>query len=324
MLLRTLKALAEPTRLCIVDVLARGEFNVSELGHVLGQSQPRVSRHLKLLCEAGVLSRHQEGASALFSLSKDGTGSEVVRHVLPHVDRQDPEWLRVNERLEALREVRAREAGNYFRKMADQWDRFRNLTVGEAVVEQCLLNLTAGSDIRDFLDLGTGTGRILELFAPHIRRGLGIDLSAEMLRVARAKLDQPELSHCEFRKGDLYALNVPAGSYDATVLHHVLHYLSDPELAVREAARTLRPGGQLLVVDFAPHQHEVLRTEQAHRRLGLRDDEVALWFERAGLGKLRVEHLTGDNALDNDRLAVTIWCATQNADAPSHYRLDAA
>jgi len=324
MLLEGLRAIAEPTRLNIVALIDCCELSVGELSRVLAQSQPRVSRHLKVLCDAGLLTRHQEGASALFSIATDGAGAELVRRVLPLLDGQQTELSKAMERLQTWRTNRAREAERHFDQIASKWDAFRDVTVGAAQIEQRLLELLAPAVVNDFLDLGTGTGRMLELFAPRFERGLGIDLSSDMLRVARAKMDRENLRHCRVRKGDLYNLDVPAGGADVAVLHHVLHYLDDPGLAIAEAARTLRPCGQLIIIDFAPHNFESLRSEHAHRRMGLSDESVRSWCADAGLEDLRTEHLQSSAQTDGTHLVVSIWTASQGSTAPSHHQLEVA
>ena len=323
-LLDGLRAVAEPTRLNIVAIIDSCELNVGELTRVLAQSQPRVSRHLKILCDAGLLKRHQEGASALFSVATTGVGGELVRALRPLYEWPQNDLHKAMERLEVLRKSRAHKAEQHFDQLASDWDAFRDVTVGETVVEERLLQLFNAPQVHDFLDLGTGTGRMLELFSERFERGLGIDVSADMLRVARAKMDQPNLRHCRVRKGNLYDLDVPAGAADVTVLHHVLHYLDDPGLAIAEAARTLRPSGQLLIVDFAPHTFDSLRTVHAHRRLGFSDQEIAAWCEDAGLEGLRIEHLQSSAETGGERLVVTIWIARQTLTAPSHHQLEVA
>ena len=330
MLLTALKAVAESTRLTIVVVLSRGELSVNELAHVLGQSQPRVSRHLRLLVEAQVLERNQEGANALYGLARSGTAAKLAEHVLTLVDTATPELEQALARLQRLQDERDREAAAYFERLAEDWDAFRDRVVGESVVEARIVDLLEAAPVNDLLDLGTGTGRILEVAAPYTRNGLGIDLSTEMLRIARAKLQSQGLSHCQVRKGDVNALNVPAGSADVAVLHHVLHFLDHPDRAIAEAARTLRPGGRLIVVDFAPHQSDVLRTQHAHRRMGFSDAEVERWCHDADLVDVRVEHLDASPDVvvcagtENAGLTISIWSAVQHSDAPSHYRLEVA
>ncbi len=317
-----LRAASEATRLRIVAVLAEGELTVSELCRILGQTQPRVSRHLKLLCDAGLLVRHSEGTSAFYSPSRVEPGRTIFRSVLSLVDQRDRTLAADRARLGTIRAERANAAGQYFEQIAGLWDNIRSLHVADTEVEQMLLNAADehridGRKITSLLDIGTGTGRILELFADRIEHGLGIDLSVGMLNLARSNLLAEGLDHCSVRHGNIYALDVPAQSYDLSILHHVLHFLEDPAAAIVAATETLRPGGQLVVVDFAPHQLETLRRDHAHRRLGFTDDEVSQWCMAAGLTDLSVTHLVPsdraehDDQTNSELLTVSLWTATQ-------------
>ena len=307
-LLAPLKAVGEPTRLRILAVLARTELTVNELCAVLGQSQPRVSRHLKLMCDAGVLVRHSEGTSAFFRPRTSGIGAQVIDAIEPLIDRSAPSMVRDFERLDAVRAERAGSAAAYFEHIASDWDEMRSLHVADSVVEEALLAATEGMHVTDLIDIGTGTGRMLEIFADRIVRGLGIDLSREMLNLARTHLDELHLHHCSVRFGNVYDLDVEPGTADVAILHHVLHFLDDPCGAIAEASRTLRPNGQLLIVDFAQHDVEILRTEHAHRRLGFSEAEVSTWCDRAGLDITGTSHFLPGAATDS-ALGMFLWVA---------------
>jgi ArsR family transcriptional regulator len=302
-LMSGLRAAAEPTRLRLLALCAAGELTVSELTQILGQSQPRVSRHLKLLCAAGLLDRFREGTWAFYRLSESGGGPTVAAAVLALLPGNDPVLTRDRQRLVAIKQARAEAAAAYFRANAARWQQIRSLYVDEAEVEAALLDVLGGEEIGDFLDIGTGTGRILQVFAGRVRRGIGIDLSHEMLAVARANLERQTLRHCQVRHGDMYHLPLPGQSMDAAVFHQVLHFADDPAAAIAESARVLRPGGRLVVVDFTPHRLEFLREQHAHRRLGFSDREIEGWFRTAGLEPLPARHLPGDP------LTVAIWSA---------------
>lgn len=304
-LLAGLRAAAEPTRLRLLALCARAELTVSDLTQVLGQSQPRVSRHLKLLCDAGLLDRFREGAWAFYRLAQRGAGGELARRLLDMIPADDPALALDLVRLEGVKASRATVAAQYFGENAGSWDRIRAMHVDEAEVEAALLRAFDHAKIDDLLDIGTGTGRVLELMAPRIERGLGVDQSREMLGVARANLQRAGFSHCSVRQADLFQLPLPANSFDAVTIHQVLHFLDDPSVAVREAARVLRPGGQMVIVDFAPHQMEELRERHAHRRLGFRDSEVRDWMTAAGLTPADDEHLPGQP------LTVALWRAVR-------------
>ena len=323
-LLTALRAAGEHTRLRLLALLGRAELTVSELTRILGQSQPRVSRHLKLLCDAGLLERSPEGAWVFYRVADRGLGAILAHNLLELVPANDPQLGRDLQRLETIIKEHAAAAAEYFRRNAADWDSIRSLYVAEAKVEQAMLEALSDRPIAELLDLGTGTGRILQVFAPRIKRGLGIDSSREMLAVARANLEAPNLRHCQVRHGDIYNLPVPDASCDAVTIHHVLHFLDNPGAAVTEAARTLKPGGRLLIVDFARHQLEFLRTEFAHRRLGFADDEVMGWCRAAGLVDANVRHLSASARSRSDKLTVSLWTSIQSRRAPSRRRSEAA
>ena len=278
----TLKAAAEATRLRLLMLIAEAELTVTDLTAILRQSQPRLSRHLRLLAEAGLVQRHREGSWAFFRLGEHGGAADIARTLIARLDPNDPIIARDRERLSAVRASRAAAAQNYFRRHAAEWDRIRQLHVADAAVEAAVCAALDGVPIRSLLDLGTGTGRMLELFAGKIERGLGLDLSLDMLALAREHLDRPGFKHCSVRHGDIYDLPLPRDSFDVVIIHQVLHFLDDSGRAIREAARVLRPGGRLLVIDFAPHDMEFLRDEHAHRRLGFAAETVTQWIEAAG------------------------------------------
>jgi len=311
-LLNALKAIAEPTRLRILALCLRGELTVSELVRILGQSQPRISRHLKLMTEAGLLERIREGSWVFFRLSQSGIGAETADRVAPLIPLVDDQLRRDRQRLSEVKRDRAEAAATYFRENAERWNEVRSLHVDETEVEAAIAEMLPATGVSSLLDIGTGTACILELFGPRIEKGEGIDLSSAMLAVARANLEQADLGHCRVRHGDLYQLPYPEGGFDAVTIHQVLHFVDDQALAVSEAARVLAPGGRLLIVDFAPHALESLRTDNEHRRLGFDTDEVVGWLVLAGLELKAAQHLPGDP------LTVSLWLAEKPAAAAGH------
>jgi ArsR family transcriptional regulator len=317
-LLTGLRAAAEPTRLRILALCLRGELTVSELTRILGQSQPRVSRHLKLLCEAGLLDRVQEGTWAFFHLPPTGRGAELVRTLVGQITEDDATIARDLQWLEVIKTERAERANSYFGENAESWDRIRALHIDDAEVERALVALLPQQRAKRLLDIGTGTGRILQLLEGHAEHGLGIDFSREMLAVARANLADTRYAHCTLRQADMYQLPVSEAAFDLIVLHMVLHYSDRPADVIAEAARALAPEGYFLIVDFAPHGMEELREEHAHRRLGFTRDEVAAWCRDNGLDVAEVRDLAGDP------LTVSIWKARKSSATVSAPRPPAA
>ena len=301
-----LKAAGEATRLRILSLLAEAELTVSDLTAILRQSQPRISRHLRLLADAGLVARFREGSWAFFRLAENDGAADFARGLISRLDASDMTLVRDRERLAAVRTQRASAAQDYFRRHAGEWDRIRKLHVADEAVEQAITAALMDAPINSLLDLGTGTGRMLELLGPHIQRGLGFDLSVDMLAFARARLDRAGLRHCSVRQGDIYDLALPSDSFDAVVIHQVLHFLDDGARAITQAARVLRPGGRLLVVDFAPHGLEFLRDEHAHRRLGFAPETVAEWMKSAGLS-VSLHRTVTPEPEEKEKIAVSLW-----------------
>lgn len=308
-LLTGLRAAGERTRLRLLFLLSHGELNVKELTQILGQSQPRISRHLKLLCEAGLLERHREGSWVLFRLCDAGVPGALARMIVDMTPTASAEIQRDLRRLEEVRRAREAAAADYFKANAADWDTIRSLHVAEREVEEAIVASAGSGRVRLLLDLGTGTGRMLELLAERCDQGVGIDMSHAMLAIARSNLERRGLTHCQVRHGDLFHLPYDNASVDLITIHQVLHYLNDPERALQEAARVLEPGGRVLVIDFAPHEHEFLRDEHAHRRLGIDDEQMQHWLSRAGLTGCRHRVLPPAGGQDRSGLTVSIWLA---------------
>jgi len=312
-LLAGLRAAAEATRVRILFALSHGEFNVSELTQILGQSQPRVSRHLKLMTDSGLISRHKEGNWVLFRLREDAAGGALARAIVDLLPARDDMLSRDLARLEDIRNERARAAADYFRANAADWEKIRSLHVREEDVESAMLALAGNRPIALHLDLGTGTGSLIRTFAGLARQTIGIDQSRDMLAVARANLEKHGLRQAQVRQGDIYALPFSDSSCDFITIHQVLHYLDDPGKALLEAARLLQPQGRLLIADFAPHEHEQLRTDHAHRRLGISAEHMAGWLQRAGLSLTRHDILPPPWRKDDMGLTVSLWLAEKPA-----------
>jgi len=309
-----LRAAGEPTRLRILALLAREELAVLELCRVLDQSQPRVSRHLKLLAEAGLVERFPDGAWVFYRLARDGHGDALVGEVLARIDPADPALVRDAERLSMVFTERAEEASEYFGRNAPRWDEIRSLYVAETDVEAAIKAAAGPGPFRRLVDLGSGTGRMLTLLGPQAEACVGLDLSQQMLNLARSHVSEAGLSRCELRHGDIFATRLPGEYADLVVVHQVLHYLADPAAAVREAARLVAPGGKLLIADFAPHKLEFLREQHQHRRLGFAEPEMARWLNDAGLNNVRVTALP---PAKKEGLTVKVWTAER---APQRQR----
>jgi ArsR family transcriptional regulator len=299
-----LRAAGEPTRLRILSLLADEELSVMELGRILDQSQPRVSRHLKLLTEAGLIERFPDGAWVFYRLPAHGPRRKLVDAVLDLLNESgQPE--RDFQRLDQVRIEREAEAAEYFERIAPRWDEIRSLYVPENAVEAAVEKAAGPGPFDRVVDLGTGSGRMLTLLGRKAKMSIGLDLSQQMLNIARSNCAKAGIEKVELRHGDIFATRLPSQSADLVVVHQVLHYLSDPAAAVCEAARLVSGGGRLLIVDFAPHDLEFLRAEHQHRRLGFSDEEIGRWLEEAGLAIGEPTAL----APDTEGLTVKIWTA---------------
>jgi ubiquinone/menaquinone biosynthesis C-methylase UbiE len=309
--LAALRGAGEATRLRILALLAHGELNVKDLTQILGQSQPRISRHLKLMADAGLIRRFREGSWVFFRLAESGAEASLAQAIVASLDPTDLTLARDRARATAVQKARAEAAQAYFKAHAGEWDKIRTLHIAEKDVEAAMDEALGRGPFNLLVDLGTGTGRILELFAPRASRALGFDLNHAMLAYARMKLERAGLSHAQVRHGDLHNVPLPDGSADAVVLHQVLHFLDEPAAALAEAARLLAPGGKLLVVDFAPHELEFLREQSAHRRLGFARDQLGRLLEDAGLKLERFRELKPEPA--GGKLTVSLWLGAKPA-----------
>lgn len=305
--LDALRAAADPSRLRILALLGSGELTVSELVAILGQSQPRISRHLKILVDAGLLERFREGSWVFHRLQSEGADGLRARKLVDLIPADDQLRTQDAERLKEIEQDRARAADDYFTKYAPEWDRLRQLDVDEEAVASAVREMLPLNKNQRLLDLGTGTGRMLQVLGFDAGEAVGVDSTHEMLAVARANLKLWGLENCHLRQADILALPLSYGTFDAVVMHQVLHFLDRPWAALSEAARMLAPGGRLLVVDLAPHAIEDLRENHAHRRLGFSDEEVRERLTDQGLMCETIRHLTGDNQPES--LTVTLWLA---------------
>jgi len=305
------QALADPTRLRILALLAAMELSVGELAQLLGQSQPRVSRHVRILSDSGLVGRRKEGSWVYLQLAEPGRTNllfELARDIDPDAGQL---FAADAARLDTIRADRAEAARRYFEAHAATWDNVRSLHIADAEIERAIAALLDERPLGALLDIGTGTGRMLELFAPRADSAIGIDRSSEMLRLARVKLDEAGVSGASLRQGDMYALPLRDRSANSIILHQVLHYAQQPGSAIAEAARVLAPDGQLLVIDFAQHDRAELKEQDAHLRLGFADDAMRGWFSAAGLTLDRIERLGGG------ALTVILWRGVKAGSAKS-------
>jgi ubiquinone/menaquinone biosynthesis C-methylase UbiE len=300
------QALADSTRLRVLALLRVLELSVGELAQVLAQSQPRVSRHIKILIDAGLVERRKEGSWVFLTLANRVVGQSLFALTDQAADPGTTAAFAADAaRLAAVRSDRAAAAERYFAIQAGAWDSIRSLHVAETEVEEAIARALGEGELGRLVDVGTGTGRMIELFAGQTDSAIGIDRSSEMLRLARAKLDAAGVDRASLRQGDMYALPLADGCADVVLLHQVLHYAHAPAAAIAESARLLAPGGRLVIVDFALHDREDLRQRDAHARLGFADEAVLGWMADAGLEATALDRLAGGE------LTVKLWAGSR-------------
>jgi ArsR family transcriptional regulator len=307
-IVNALRAAGEPTRLRILALLRHGELSVGELVSVLGQSQPRLSHHLKALTSAGLTERLPEGAWVFYRLPSAGWANEFLATLERLLDETAGEFATDRSRLEAVRQSRRDAADDYFSSIAEDWDRIRAMHYPEELIEASILKLAGPGPFRRVVDLGTGTGRMLTLLGGRARESEGLDLSHHMLTLARSKLAEAGMTQARVRQGDATATPFQTASADVVVVHQVLHYLEAPEKVLREAGRILSPGGKVIIVDFAQHNHEFMREAFSHRRLGIREDNMQAWARQAGLTLDDVVRFEPPENLEPG-IAVLVWQA---------------
>ncbi len=306
----SLKAAGEPTRLRILALLRHLDLAVGELVQILGQSQPRLSHHLRTLDRAGLVERLPEGAWVFYRIQSKGPVHRLLQVLFSEMEVDSDPFKSDFEALKSIRQARVKLADSYFSKIAVDWDRLRALHYPEAAIEHAILRHVKRHHFERIVDLGTGTGRMLILLAPYAAEAEGLDLSHQMLTVARANLSRAGVKNARVRHGDVTNTSFDSNSADFVIIHQVLHYLDQPERAISEAARVLKPGGQLLIVDFTPHDLEFLRETQGHRRLGICGDDMVQWTESVGFSIGTSQKFNPPASLDQG-LGVHIWTATQ-------------
>lgn len=309
-LLNMLKAAGEPTRLRLLALVRERDLSVGELVQILDQSQPRLSHHLRVLAEAELVERLPEGAFVFYRAARRGDGRVFLDQLFSQLDSGVEEIERDRARLLDVTEARNAAAAAYFAELAPTWDRVRELHFANDAIEAALLEMAGPGPFRRLVDFGTGTGRMLILFADRVRDAEGIDFSHHMLTVARANLEKEGVSTARVRRANVMDVPFDEGSADLVVIHQVLHFLPTPARAISEAARILAPGGRMLIVDFAPHDLEFLRTEHGHHRLGLRHEAVADWASDAGVS-ISAPRAFAPPLSEPSGLTVNIWAATK-------------
>ncbi len=315
-LLNALKAASDDTRLRLLVLLSQTEKNVKDLTEILGQSQPRLSRHLKLLTNANLIERFQEGSWVYYRLARGGPNATLIQEIIKTANLTDAPFANDQKAAEKLIAKRAQEAQTYFQTHAKDWDQIRKLYVKEEKVEQAMQSLLGKGPIDMLLDLGTGTGRILELFASQFKTGIGIDINNEMLRHARARLGRLNINSCELRQGDITNLKLKNACAETIIMHQILHFFAEPRDVCKEAARLLKPGGKLMIVDFSAHNNEQLRTNFAHQRLGFSENQIWNFLKAVGLKTLKFQQLsntqpTKQTTTNKNALNVSLWLASK-------------
>lgn len=269
-----LRAAAESTRLRLLALLARAELTVGEICEILGQSQPRVSRHLKLLCDVGLLDRFREQLWVYYRAPASGESRDIVWQLLALVDEQDDVLRRDRRRMEEVIAERGRRAANHLAAEEPEAPKSSD------VVDSAVLEELASEPIGALLDVGTGSGHMLQLLGAKATRAIGVDISGEALRLARTKVHGAGLGHCELQRGDMYDLPFAAPLFDTVVAERVLASAERPLVALVEISRTLKHGGRVVVIeDF----DSLIAASPANPIATLRD-----WFTKAGLEVSRV------------------------------------
>lgn len=302
-------------------LLLKMELAVGELAQILEQSQPRISRHIRILDEADLAERRKEGSWVFLRPGKTQALETLHRIFRSENVVTSEQAISDEQKLATVRQKRAQMAEQYFAAHAEEWDAIRSLHLPEDKVEQAMLALVKDVHLGHLVDIGTGTGRMVELFGPGAELVTALDNSPEMLRLARAKLlagdsspsGQTALTRkTELKLGDFNRLPLQDGKADSVIMHQVLHYAQHPEAVLTEVSRVLGPGGIILIADFASHDREELRTAHAHARLGFSDDSMERWFRQTGID------LVQSRTLDGGQLTVKIWVGRKSDLAHIH------
>jgi ubiquinone/menaquinone biosynthesis C-methylase UbiE len=303
-LVEALRAAGEPTRLRLLHLLATEELSVMELVDILGQSQPRISRHLKLMCDAQLIERFPEGAFVFYRLLHASPYKVLIRPLIEAIGSDFDADL---QGLNRVRSKRRTAALAYFEHIAPQWDQIRSHYIADIAVETAIMEMVGAKPYQHLIDLGTGSGRMLTLLGPKAKSAIGLDLSQQMLNLARKQVTDLEIANVELRHGDIYDTRLEDERADLVVIHQVLHFLDHPAAALAEAARLLRANGRLLIVDFARHDMRLMADAYHHRRLGIGDEDMMNWLNAGGL---RLEQHLSLPPNNHPGLVVRLWLAS--------------
>lgn len=279
--LKLYKALADETRLRILHILHYGYFHVNELLAITGLGQSRVSRHLKILHEAGALSAQREGKHIYYGLRRDADPlvKDTLKAVFQHNEKLAPDEIAVRQHLEEQR----RAGAQFFDQMAEEWDHLREQLLDSDYYLNRLRKLVDRS--HQVVELGSGTGSLLLSLAEEEGEYLGVDMAPKMVEQATQKAASLGVGNVKFLRGEIEDLPIEPESASTVIISMVLHYLATPELAIREAARILKPGGIFLVHDFYKHDDESYREIFHHRWLGFEVEDIRTWLDANGFGR---------------------------------------
>src|SRR5512133_3174193 len=289
-MLDTLKALADPCRLRLTAVLLAGEFTVQELTRILEMGQSRISRHLKILCEAGVLAVKHQGTWSYYRAGEDSNFFSAMRPVFERELEKLPERSRDLAAVAEVLEGRRRRSQEFFDRHARQWDDLaRTLLPVPAYRQRLLDQVPEGATL---LEIGVGTGGLLTELAARARQVIGVDHSPAMLEEARRRLTAAGIGGIDLRLGEMSHLPLPDAAVECVVANMVLHHAAEPVAVLREVRRVLKTGGVLLLADLARHEREAAREQLADQWLGFEEPELISWLKAAGFTETAIQRIT--------------------------------
>jgi DNA-binding transcriptional ArsR family regulator len=299
-----LKAISEPTRFRLVRLCAQGELTVSELMRIVGQSQPRVSRHLKLLQDAGILERFREQHWVFYRVAQEEHYQLLVSGLIKQIEKNETIIQLDQSRLIELQAARATLSETFIETELPDWLRLHEYHGDTARFESAVQDALAEKTVGHLLDVATGTGRMLKIVGPLASSGVGIDLSKKMVTVARSVLAESGLAHLTVRQEDMYQMRFAARHFDTITIDQVLYFATNPDALIKETARVLKYGGRLLVVAFTAS-----KTAKTPPSVGIELSDIQQWIESAGL------KITNTNILPGDSLDISLLVSEKAKDA---------